>query len=247
MSANRFLPPPVRLSQAFESEKFSGGASGSEITRRSFLKRTGGATVATLVAWNLASNPARADETSFESFWQCSFGPLVLVCKGAPSGPKSLYDSNTATERGGNGIITPYQLMGLDINYTGPQNGAYSFTDFLIMVAISCSTMGPPVDKTVGQVVGFDQNDVTFLKQVDSDPFIGIRGGRVLECFLELNKGDVSAQMATWGSGIGDVDFGNGAVEADISRCICDGGIEAWSFEVMWLSAAIEYQNSVWF
>jgi hypothetical protein len=60
MNANRFLPPPVRLSQAFESEKFSGGASGSEITRRSFIKRTGGATVATLVAWNLASRTADA-------------------------------------------------------------------------------------------------------------------------------------------------------------------------------------------
>jgi hypothetical protein len=60
MSANRFLPPTVRLSQAFEPEKFSGGAGASEITRRSFLKRTGGATVATLVAWNLASQEIRA-------------------------------------------------------------------------------------------------------------------------------------------------------------------------------------------
>lgn len=67
MNANKFLPPPVRLSQAFESERFSDGASGSEITRRSFLKRTGGATVATLVAWNLASQQASANPESSDS------------------------------------------------------------------------------------------------------------------------------------------------------------------------------------
>lgn len=60
MNANKFLPPPIRLSQAFDPEKFSGGVSGSEITRRSFLKRTGGATVATLVAWNSASTKLNA-------------------------------------------------------------------------------------------------------------------------------------------------------------------------------------------
>lgn len=56
MSDNPFLPPPVRLSQAFESEH----SGGDGITRRTFIKRTGGATVATMVAWNLTINEARA-------------------------------------------------------------------------------------------------------------------------------------------------------------------------------------------
>jgi len=67
MNANKFLPPPIRLSQAFEPGKFSGGASGAEITRRSFMKRTGGATVATLVAWNLALKDARAENANGDS------------------------------------------------------------------------------------------------------------------------------------------------------------------------------------
>lgn len=56
MSENSFLPPPVRLSQVFECDHSGGGG----ITRRSFIKRTGGATVATMVAWNLTVNEARA-------------------------------------------------------------------------------------------------------------------------------------------------------------------------------------------
>ena len=58
MSSNAFLPPPVRLSQAFENGESGGGG----VTRRSFIKRTGGATVATMVAWNLVTNEARAEE-----------------------------------------------------------------------------------------------------------------------------------------------------------------------------------------
>ncbi len=57
MNASRFFP--VRLCQAFDGENSSSG-SGSSITRRSFLRRTGGVTVATLVAWNLASQDALA-------------------------------------------------------------------------------------------------------------------------------------------------------------------------------------------
>ena len=53
------LPP--RLNQAFETAPSGGGFASNEITRRTFLKRTGGATVASLVAWNLAAERARAD------------------------------------------------------------------------------------------------------------------------------------------------------------------------------------------
>jgi hypothetical protein len=56
MNNRSFLPPPIRLSQAFEN----GDSGGGGITRRTFIKRTGGATVATMIAWNLATNEARA-------------------------------------------------------------------------------------------------------------------------------------------------------------------------------------------
>lgn len=56
---NDFLFHPSQIQQAFESNS-SSGSSGNEITRRSFIKRTGGATVATLVAWNLITNNAKA-------------------------------------------------------------------------------------------------------------------------------------------------------------------------------------------
>lgn len=55
-----FLITP-HLNQAFESEGSSGGSWSNGITRRSFIKRTGGATVASLVAWNLTNQRTRAD------------------------------------------------------------------------------------------------------------------------------------------------------------------------------------------
>lgn len=63
MNNHSFLPPPVLLSQAFENDRSGGGG----ITRRSFIKRTGGATVATMIAWNLTVNEARANGESGES------------------------------------------------------------------------------------------------------------------------------------------------------------------------------------
>jgi hypothetical protein len=86
MNANEFLPPPVRLSQASDLEKFSGGASGSEITRRSFLKRTGGATVATLVAWNLASKQAEAMSNLFSDISDATdWDEHILICNEEPT------------------------------------------------------------------------------------------------------------------------------------------------------------------
>lgn len=52
-----FLVRPPYLNQAFESS----GGWGNGITRRSFIKRTGGATVASLVAWNLATTKSRGE------------------------------------------------------------------------------------------------------------------------------------------------------------------------------------------
>jgi hypothetical protein len=57
---HEFLISP-QLNQAFEPGGLSGGGWGNGITRRSFIKRTGGATVATLVAWNITA--PRADAT----------------------------------------------------------------------------------------------------------------------------------------------------------------------------------------
>ena len=56
-----FLISP-QLNQAFESEGSSGVGWGNGITRRSFIKRTGGATVASLVAWNVTTTKSRAEE-----------------------------------------------------------------------------------------------------------------------------------------------------------------------------------------
>ena len=60
------LPP--RLNQAFETAASGGGYPSNEITRRTFLKRTGGATVASLVAWNLAAERAEAQNANVGSF-----------------------------------------------------------------------------------------------------------------------------------------------------------------------------------
>jgi hypothetical protein len=55
-----FLVTPTTLNQAFESDgKASGFSNG--ITRRSFLKRTGAASVATLVAWNMTSQQGKGE------------------------------------------------------------------------------------------------------------------------------------------------------------------------------------------
>jgi hypothetical protein len=53
-----FLIGSAQLNKAFESKKSC--ASGGGITRRSFIKRAGGATVATLVLWHLPSQNAHA-------------------------------------------------------------------------------------------------------------------------------------------------------------------------------------------
>lgn len=61
---HEFLVPPPYLNQAFESGGSSGGGWGNGITRRSFIKRTGGATVASLVAWNLTTNCAKGEHVA---------------------------------------------------------------------------------------------------------------------------------------------------------------------------------------
>lgn len=48
--SHEFLVTPPRLNQALETTSSGGGSVSNDITRRTFLERTGGATVATLVA-----------------------------------------------------------------------------------------------------------------------------------------------------------------------------------------------------
>lgn len=60
------LAPPCRLNQPFDGE-LGGGEPTSSMTRRRFLKRTGAATVATIVAFNLTNGSARADEDNGKS------------------------------------------------------------------------------------------------------------------------------------------------------------------------------------
>jgi hypothetical protein len=57
-----FLLPPSRLDQPFDGENEGGGGAMSSMTRRKFLKRSGGATVAAFVAWNITANSAKAQE-----------------------------------------------------------------------------------------------------------------------------------------------------------------------------------------
>lgn len=67
-----FLIGSAQLNQAFESKNSSGvgGNGGSSVTRRSFIKRTGGATVAAFVCWNLANQQLNAQ----------NFGEGALPC-----------------------------------------------------------------------------------------------------------------------------------------------------------------------
>jgi hypothetical protein len=60
-----FLIGSSQLNQAFESNITSGGSTdGDYTTRRTFIKRTGGATVATVIAWNMQVATAKADDES---------------------------------------------------------------------------------------------------------------------------------------------------------------------------------------
>jgi hypothetical protein len=59
MTQRSFLPPVIDLQQALESESDGGSGQGS-ISRRQFIKISGGATVATLVAFNLAKRAEAA-------------------------------------------------------------------------------------------------------------------------------------------------------------------------------------------
>lgn len=77
-----FLVRPPHLNQAFESEGSAGGAWGNGITRRSFIKRAGGATVASLVAWNALTSMARAQGGQGEGN---SSGSWFITCIGVPT------------------------------------------------------------------------------------------------------------------------------------------------------------------
>lgn len=86
MSVNQFLPRPIRLYQAFNSDTSSGGPSSNEITRRSFLKRTGGATIATLVAWNMATREAEAMANAFsDGISVPTFTKHIVICTDEPT------------------------------------------------------------------------------------------------------------------------------------------------------------------
>lgn len=66
---HQFLIRPAQLNQAFESSNSSGGKTqGSNVTRRVFIKRTGGATVAATIAWNIQIANATGDGSDSSSF-----------------------------------------------------------------------------------------------------------------------------------------------------------------------------------
>lgn len=80
MNANPFLPHPIRFGQASNSGTPVGSTPNHEITRRSFLKRTGGATVATLMAWNLASHVEAISMIGTASAKPEDWGSRILIC-----------------------------------------------------------------------------------------------------------------------------------------------------------------------
>jgi hypothetical protein len=59
---HEFLVCPPYLNQAFDPGGSVGGAWGNGITRRTFIKRTGGATVASLVAWSVITERGNAQQ-----------------------------------------------------------------------------------------------------------------------------------------------------------------------------------------
>ena len=78
MDSPLLIRPPL-LNQASESGSSSGG--GNSVTRRTFIKRTGGATVATLVAWNLQVAKANAERESSgnsSASFMCAISPVHL-------------------------------------------------------------------------------------------------------------------------------------------------------------------------
>ena len=61
MTPSPFLPPPQILHQAPADLGSGPSVPGNQITRRSFIKRTGAASVATVVAMGLGINAANAN------------------------------------------------------------------------------------------------------------------------------------------------------------------------------------------
>jgi hypothetical protein len=188
--------------------------------------------------------------TCFDTTVQSTgYDPYVLVCVGAPSEPVFMNDSNNAKERNGNGSIDPYQMIGFTIEFKGPQVGDYSFTDFLIEIWSSCTTVGDPTILAAVQLVGFSSSlEVTFSPPASTESWNDARDNRDLTILVELKNGKISQAFAQWHSGVGIANFGSGPVPADISGCTCDIGAlnpEGWSFGVMLLSEAIEYQQSL--
>jgi len=70
-----FLSEPAQLNQSLEINSSSGGAS-SGITRRTFVKRSGGATIATMVAWKTIATARAAEDGSDDG---ASFSTLIEV------------------------------------------------------------------------------------------------------------------------------------------------------------------------
>ena len=114
MKLAHFLLSPTLLSQTSDPIDTGGG-----MTRRLFIKRTGGATVATLVAWNLSTQRARAEVSESQSQWS-TYNPLVLVCTGYPSSSvQNGQGTNRVTDLDPFGLprIDPYQTILIQNNF----------------------------------------------------------------------------------------------------------------------------------
>ena len=118
MTQRSFLPPVINLQQALEGESFGGDGTNS-ISRRQFIKKSGGATVATLVAFSLANRAeARVGPPYSSSSWG---GQEIDECE-------RIRCTNSPTPRSGTGssmagdieVLLQWQVAGTVAGQTAP-------------------------------------------------------------------------------------------------------------------------------
>ncbi len=244
------------------------------MSRRRFIKRTGGATLTTLSLWSLGNQMVKA-----ENFGISSYDPLVLVCTGTPEDCDDYLPSVTknciAEEIEGdppveprkyvtNGdVIEPYQSLGVSASFTGPQKGNWSYTTFHIKVDALFALGGQGVSEFptdfVSRTVSFDEETVEYFPPLNSSslPQPSPVDGRNLHTLLELNEGNVAAAHAFWGEGQKYISSKSAWYEiSDVTALLSGpipGGIPGgavaitfgWTFKVMSLSEAIKFEASV--
>jgi len=119
MKLAHFLLSPTLLSQTSDPIDTGGG-----MTRRLFIKRTGGATVATIVAWNLAAGSAKANPSGHAQSTSCTTDLIsieVLLNQQTNIQSPGIY--TTKQQALDEGRIRLAQLLGAVFGTRNPVNG----------------------------------------------------------------------------------------------------------------------------